>query len=410
MKEFFTLDDFEFEGKTVAVRIDLNSKFDKKGNLKANERFYAYSKTIKELIDKNAKIIVLAHQSRKGEKDFVGLERHSTIFSSILKKKVKFVDELIGEKAKKEIQNLKEGEVLMLDNVRFLDDETLNKTIEEHSNSSLVKFLSQFVDYYVLDAFSVSHRSHASIVGFATVKPMIAGRVMEKEINEVKKVMKPLGINGWIIGGSKIDDCINVIEFLFKEKPESIERILTGGLLANLFLISKGYEIGSGSIEVLRSKGYLELVERAKKILDKYEKEIVLPEDVAFEKNGERKEENIDLIPRDATVLDIGSKTISKYKEIIDDFRTIVVKGPLGLFEKPGFELGTKEILEKVSDANAVTLIGGGDTGIAVEKFRIEKTKFSYISVGGGALITYLSGKKMPGIEALKISYNKFKK
>lgn len=407
--DFFTLNDFDLNGKRIAVRIDLNSDLNEKGELEINERFYAHSKTIKELVEKNCKVILIAHQSRKGEKDFIPLEKHSQLLSKILGYDVKFVDEVIGEKAKKAILNLNQGEILLLDNVRFLEDEDVEKSVEEHSNSSLVKFLSPLIDFYVMDAFSVAHRSHSSIVGFSLVKPMIAGRVMEEEIEEVKKAMNPLGINAWIMGGAKVDDCISVLTYMFREKPESIEKVLTGGMLANLLLLAKGYEIGSGSLQLLEKKGYLKFLEDAKFLVENFEKEIVLPEDVAFEENGKRKEENVENLPSNACILDIGSKTISEYKSYIEEFRSIIVKGPMGKFEQKGFEIGTKEILERVANSDAITLVGGGDTSVAIEKLGIEKQKFSYISVGGGALITFLSGKKMPGIEALKISFQKFK-
>jgi phosphoglycerate kinase len=407
MKEFFTLDDFNLKDKTVAVRIDLNSDLSKEGKIEINERFYAHSETIRELLKKNARVVLIAHQSRKGEPDFLPLREHAKLLSKVLAKEVKFVDDVIGEKAKESIAKLKSGDVLLLDNVRFLEDEDVEKDAKEHANSSLVKFLSPLIDYYVLDAFSVAHRAHASIVGFTFVKPVIAGRVIEKEINAIQKAIAPLGINAWIMGGAKIDDCISVLKYMFERKPESLEKVLTGGMLANLFLLAKGYEIGSGSLLTLEKKGYMSLLKDAKDLLEKYEKEIVLPVDVAFDSNG-RKEENIENVPSDATILDIGSKTIAIYKEMIDEFRSIVVKGPLGKFEEKEFALGTKEILEKVADSSAVSLIGGGDTSVAIEKLGIEKKKFSYVSVGGGALISYLAGKRMPGLEALKESYKKF--
>ncbi len=408
MKEFFVLDDFDLKNKRVAIRIDLNSDFEN-GKLLPNERFEAYSKTVKELIEREAKVIILAHQSRKGEPDFVSLNQHAELFSKYVGYNIEFVNDIIGEKAKKRINELKSGEAIMLDNVRFLDDEDKEKSINEHANSSLVKFLSPLIDFYVLDAFSAAHRSHASIVGFATVKPMIAGRVMEKEIESVKEAIKPLGLNVWIVGGAKIDDCIKVLEKMFERKPESIEKVLTGGLLAALFLLAKGYKIGK-TYELLEKKGYLNLLEKAKKLLSLYSKEIELPIDVAIEKNGKRKEVPIEKIPNNALILDIGSKTIEKYKKIISEARSIIVKGPMGKFEQEGFEIGTKEILEEVAKSDAYSLIGGGDTSVAIEKFKIPKNKFNYISVGGGALITYLAEGTLVGIEALKISYSLFRK
>lgn len=407
-KEFFTLDDFELTGKRVAARIDLNSKF-KAGKLLPNERFYAHAATVRELMKRKARIVLLAHQSREGEADFTNLEQHAKVFSEILGKEIRFVGQVVGKEAKREIMKLEDGEAILLDNVRFLKDETRKTSPEVHSTSALVKFLSPLIDYYVLDAFSVAHRSQASIVGFAQIKPMLAGKVMEDELASLKSVLEPLGINAWIMGGTKVDDCIAVLSHMLKKRPESMERVLTGGLLANLFLLASGYEIGSGSLKLLEDKGYLALLPDAKNLVRKYGLELVLPEDVAYERNGKREEENLPAIPREATILDIGSKTIARYKELTDEFRTVVFKGPLGVFERLGFELGTKEILERLATSNLTVLIGGGDTSLAMQKLGVDESKFSHVSVGGGALITYLSGKEMPGINALKKSYLKFK-
>ncbi|OYT42490.1 MAG: phosphoglycerate kinase [Candidatus Aenigmarchaeota archaeon ex4484_224] len=408
MKDFFTLDDFDFNGKFVGIRIDLNSHLEN-GKVQENVRFKVYSKSVRELLEKNAKVIVLAHQGRKGKEDFICLERHSKIFEKYVGKEVKFVNDIVGEKAKKEIQNLENGDILLLDNVRFLEDETSKKSIEEYSNSSLVKFLSNFIDYYVLDAFSVAHRMHASIVGFALVKPMIAGRVFIEEIESTKKVMESLGLNTWIMGGAKIDDCIEVIDYVLNNKPESMEKVLTGGMLANLFLLAKGYEIGNKSKELLERKGYLALLPKAKELLEKFDKEIVLPIDVAIEFVGKRIETEVYKIPDNGFVLDIGEKTIEHYSEIIKESRNVIFKGPLGMYEKTGFEIGTKRIFEEILKSNVYSLIGGGDTSLALERLGFKREQFSHVSIGGGALIKFLSGKELPGIKALKLSFQKFK-
>ena len=407
MKEFFVIDDFNLKNKTVAIRVDLNSDLIN-GKIEKNERFEAHAKGIRELIEIGAKTIIIAHQSRKGEPDFVSLDQHAKILSEEVGYEIKFVNDVIGERSKKEIENLNFGEALLLDNVRFLDDEDIEKSIEEHENSKLVKFLKNYIDYYILDAFSVSHRSHSSIIGFARVKPMIAGRAMEREIESTKEALKPLGINVWLIGGAKIDDVIPILEYMFSNKPESIEKVLCGGLLANLFLLAKGYEIGKRTKEILEKKGLLKLLDKAKELLKNYYKEIELPIDVAIEENGKRKEVEIEKIPKDAIILDIGSQTIEKYKEILRNARSVIIKGPMGMFENEGFEKGTKELLEFISKSDIYSLVGGGDTSVAIKKFGIRN--FNHVSVGGGALLTFLSGKKMPGIEALKISYNIFKK
>jgi phosphoglycerate kinase len=410
MKEYFTLEDFDLEGKTVLLRADLNSPYNKEEKkIEDCERIREHAKTIQFLIEKRAKVVVLAHQGRKGDEDFTSLEQHSELLSKHVGKKVKFVDDVIGEKALQEIKNLREGEALLLDNVRLLDEETQEKSPEEHSKGKLVQTLAPLADFFVQDAFSASHRSHASIVGFSPVLPTIAGKVMERELKSVEKALEALGINVFILGGAKPDDCLDIMEFLFKNKPECIEKVLACGTVGEIFLAAKGYDLGIPTVKFFEQKGFMKLIPQARRLLENYELEIEIPTDVAFEENGKRKEINLKELPAESLILDIGSETIQRYLEIIRSARTIVVKGPAGVYEKAGFEIGTKEILEATADSKAFTLIGGGDTGLAIEKLGIEKEKFSYISLGGGALITYLSGKPMPGIEALKLSYNKFK-
>ncbi|MEM5836364.1 MAG: phosphoglycerate kinase [Candidatus Aenigmatarchaeota archaeon] len=410
MKEYFTLEDFELEGKTVILRADLNAPYNKEEKrIEDCERIREHAKTIQFLLEKKARVVVLAHQGRKGDEDFTSLEQHAKFLSKHLVKEVKFVGDVIGERALNEIKNLKEGEVLLLDNVRILDEETQEKSIEEHAKSKLVQTLAPLADFFVQDAFSASHRSHASIVGFAPVLPTLAGKVMEKELSSIEKAMQSLGINVFIFGGAKPDDCLNIMEYFLENKPECIEKVLTCGTVGEIFLMAKGYKLGQPTLKFFEQKGFLSLISQARKLLEKYEMEIEVPIDVAVEENGERKEINVKELPFDSLILDIGCETIRNYVEIIRNARTIVMKGPAGVYEKKGFEIGTKEILEAVADSKAFSLIGGGDTGLAIEKLGIEKEKFSYISLGGGALITYLSGKPMPGIEALKLSYQKFK-
>jgi phosphoglycerate kinase len=409
MKEYFTLEDFDLEGKTVLLRADLNSPYNKEEKkIEDCERIREHAKTIQFLIEKKAKIVVLAHQGRKGDEDFTHLNQHAELLSKYVGKKVKFVDDVIGEKALQEIKNLREGEAILLDNVRLLDEETQEKNPEEHSKGKLVQTLVPLADFFVQDAFSASHRSHASIVGFSPVLPSMAGKVMEKELKSVERILEASG-NVFILGGVKADDCFNIMEYFLKNKPKSIERILTCGTVGEIFLAAKGLNLGTPTFKFLEEKGLIELVSKARRFLKVRELKIEIPMDVAVEESGKRKEIKVEELPVESLILDIGSRTIKKYSEVIKTAKTIVVKGPAGVYEKAGFETGTKEILQAVANSKAFTLIGGGDTGLAIEKLGIEKEKFSYISLGGGALITYLSGKLMPGIEALKLSYNKFK-
>ncbi|MCS7093704.1 MAG: phosphoglycerate kinase [Candidatus Aenigmarchaeota archaeon] len=429
--KFFTMDDFDFSGKTVLVRVDINSPYDTNSKkLIDSPRIRAHSKTIYELQYKKAKVVVLAHQGRKGDEDFINLEKHADLLNNYLDKKIEFVDDIVGEKAKNRIKSLKNGEAILLDNVRFLDDETKEKSIEEHANSTIVKELSPLSDYFILDGFSAAHRAHASVVGFSTVIPSIAGRVMERELNSVSKAFFSLGENfkiignlyihdlprfhlkwdTFILGGAKVDDCLKVMERVLSEKNVELKKILLGGLIGNLFLHASGIDINEDNRKVLEKTGYLGLAERAKKLLEKNRKQIVLPDDVAIEENGERVEYDVENIPSSGLILDVGKKTVDRFREILRDSKYIIVKGPLGMYEKSPFGKSTKEILEEIAELKSFSLIGGGDTSTAIELFNIPKDKFSYISLAGGALIDYLSKGELPGIKALEISYKKFSK
>jgi len=429
--EYFTLDSFGMKGKTVILRIDVNTYYDASSKkLSDSPRFKAHANTIKELQEKEAKVVVLAHQGRKGDEDFISLEKHAELLNNYLERPIEFVDDIVGERAKNRIKELKNGEAILLDNVRFLDDETKEKSIEEHANSTIVKELALLADYFSLDGFSVAHRSHASVVGFSTVLPSLAGRVMERELNAISKAFFEFGDKFRIIGdlfysdlprfqlkwdvfilaGAKVDDCLKVVERLLSSRNLEMKKILLGGLIANLFLHSYGIDINDENRKVLNDMNYLQLETRAKALIEKYKDYIVLPDDVAVEENGNRVEYDITYIPKKGLILDVGKKTIEKFKEILKDAKYVIAKGPLGMYEKQPFSIGTKEILEALSNSKAFTLIGGGDTSTALEVFGIPEEKFSYVSLAGGALIDYLSGKELPGIKALEISYKKFSK
>jgi len=429
--EYFTIDDFDLKGKTTIVRVDINTYYDVSSKkLSDSPRIRAHAKTIKELQEKEAKVVVLAHQGRKGDEDFISLEKHADLLNKYLERPIEFVNDIVGEKAKKKIKELKEGEAILLDNVRFLDDETKEKSIEEHANSTIVRELAPLANYFVLDGFSVAHRSHASVVGFSTVLPSMAGRVMEKELKAISRAFFDFGDKFKIVGnlllhdlprfqlkwdvfilaGAKVDDCLKVMERLVTSKNLEMKKILLGGLTANLFLHASGIDINDENRKVLQDMGYLQLEDRARKLLENYKSNIVLPEDVAVEEDGNRVEYEVKNIPKKGLILDVGRKTIDKFKEILKDAKYVIVKGPLGMYERQPFSLGTREILEFLSNLKGFTLIGGGDTSTALEVFGIPEEKFSYVSLAGGALIDYLSGKELPGIKALEISYKKFKK
>ena len=427
--EFFTIEDFDLENKTVLVRVDINSHVENGKKIKKTPRIKAHAKTLKVLSEKKAKVVTLAHQGRPGSKDFTHLDEHAKLLEEEIGKEVKFVRDIIGEEAITAIKNLRPGDILLLDNVRMLEDEMIKKSIEEHANSSIVRNLYPLADYFILDGFSVAHRSHASVVGFATKLPCIAGPVLEKEVNSITRSVfsLPQGFDilgpsiilpdlprlslKWtvfILGGAKVDDCIDVMIRFSEERFKKTEKFLLGGLTANLFLIAAGFDIGDENKRILEKKGYLKLLPLAKKLLRKRYPQIILPIDVAYEKNGKRIETSA--FPVDGIIKDIGTHTIKMYEKIIEDAKSIIFKGPLGVYEDARFSYGTRKILEAVANSKAYSVLGGGDTSTAVESLGLKKAKFSYISLAGGAFIQFLSGKKLPGLEALKLSYKLFKK
>jgi len=398
-KDFLTLSDVEVKNKTVLIRVDINVPYDVANrSIQDSDRLREHAKTIKELSDKGAKVVVLAHQGRKGDADFIHLGQHAKLLEKHVGRRVQFVADVVGERAQQKIKFLSPKDILLLDNVRFLDDETEEKSPEEHADSQIVLELSPLADIFVNDAFSASHRSHASIVGFTETLPSYAGRVMERELVSCEKALNPKRPNIFILGGVKPDDCIAIMRYMLEGKR--LDTALTCGTVGELFLIAKGFNLGE-KMKFYEEKDFLKLVPQAKQLLEKYGTKIEMPIDVAIDENG-RQEISVEELPVESTVLDIGNKTAQKYSEIIKNAKTIVVKGPAGVYEKQGFDAGAKLLLDSIANSKAFSLIGGGDTLVAIEKLGIDRNKFSYISLGGGALITYLSGKPMPGVEALK--------
>ena len=396
--DFLTIDDFNFDDKTVLVRIDLNSPI-KNGRIADDTRIKASIETIKNL--SNAKIVLLAHQSRPGKKDFTTLEEHAKVMSNILGRNVKYINDLFGEKAVNAIRNMKKGEIVMLGNVRFYPDELLKKPVEELAETGFVKKLSSVADYYINDAFSVSHRGQTSVAAFPEFLIGIAGRTMEKEIKMLSKALNPEHPSIAVLGGAKIDDSIEVMKNMLENNI--IDKVLTTGVVANMFLIANNIDIGTISSDFVKNslKEYDRILNLSKELLQKYKDKIEFPDDVALKDDEKRKEILVSSLPSESPILDIGKETINRYIEIIKNAKTVILNGPAGVFENESFELGTKEIFTTVSSENLFSVTGGGDTVRAMNKYNL---KAKHMSTGGGACINFLSGRVMPGIEALKKS------
>lgn len=409
MNEFNTLDNFNFENKTVLLRVDFNLPLDKKSlKILDSTRIKLVIPTINELIDKKAKIIILAHQGRKDSWDFISMEKHAKALEKIINKKVTFVDDIFGEKAKKSIKQLKIGDILFLDNVRKIEYETTKKSAVEHAKTDFIQELYPLADIFVNDAFAAAHRSQCSLIGFTSVLPSCAGRLLEKEITQLNKIIKnPAKPSVFIFGGAKFSDAIITIHRLLENKIA--DKVLLTGLPANAFLKSIGYSLGEKTEKMLLEEGNTKLFDDIKKIYKKFKNSIYLPNDFAFCINNKRMEIDLKDLPFKYNIFDIGKKTIYEYKKILKQANTIFVSGPCGVFENDLFKEGTSEIFNFIANRNIeLKIAGGGHTVAAIDELKINNN-FSHISTGGGSLEKFMMGDKLPVIEALKESKNLFK-
>lgn len=389
------MDHIELEGKTVLVRLDLNSPI-KNGEILDDKRFRSHLPTITEL--SGSKTVLITHQGRPGGKDFTTTEAHAKKLSSLLNKDVKYVDDIFGSCALKAISEMDIGDILLFENLRFYSEESLERSPEEHANTHLVKKLSSVADVFINDAFSTSHRSHLSMVGFSPVLKCAAGRLMEKEIEALNKALEnPKRPCVFVLGGAKVDDSIVITKNVLEQKIA--DKVLITGLVANVFLLASGIDIGKPNRDFIEKQGYLDQVEIAKDLILRF-KSIILPTDVALNQNGKRIEKPL-LEKIDLPIHDIGPKTIEQFSEEIKNSGVVVMNGPSGVFEDEAFAKGTLETLKAASESG-FGIIGGGHITAALGDLGIED-KMGHVSTGGGACISYLSGKKLPGIEALKV-------
>lgn len=388
-----TVRDIDVTGKKVLVRCDFNVPLDKEtGEITDNRRIRAAIPTIEYLINHNAKVILCSHLGRpKGEFNLkYSLKPVAEELSKLLGKEVKLAKDVIGEDAEKLTSEIKEGEVVLLENVRFHKE-------EEENDPEFAKKLASFAEIYVNDAFGTAHRAHASTAGVADYLPAVSGFLIEKELeflgNALDNPERPFVA---ILGGAKVSDKIGVIENLL----DKVDTLIIGGGMAYTFYKAQGHSIGTSICEE-------DKIDLANDILNKAKEknvEILLPIDnhVSAEYSNEAEDKYVESaeIPEGFMGLDIGPKTIELFKNAIKNAKTVVWNGPLGVTEFSKFEEGTKAIAEALAETEAVTVIGGGDSAAAVEKFGLAD-KMTHISTGGGASLEFLEGKVLPGIACL---------
>ena len=399
-KKFNTIDDFDVENKTVLVRIDVNSPVDpSSGIILDDTRLKLHAQTIKELSNKGAKVVILAHQSRPGKKDFTTLSQHADVLSDILNLRVKYADSIFSSSAKQAIKELQPHEILLLENVRFFSEEPLSRTPLEQSKTLLVKQLSPLIDYFVNDAFAAAHRSQASLIGFTVNTPSAAGRVMEKELTVIQDALDNVEHPCvFLLGGMKPEDSIDVMENVLSNG--TADSILTTGIVGNIVLWAAGVDIGQVNKEFIASRGYEDMVEKSKDLIERFGDKVKYPIDVACDIDDERIDIDFEEIPNEA-IFDIGVKTINYYAKEIRDAKTIFANGPAGVFEDPKFAMGTEDLINAIANSEGFSLIGGGHIAAATAGLGCED-QMSHVSSGGGACISMLAGKDLAAVEALK--------
>ncbi|KUG19007.1 phosphoglycerate kinase [hydrocarbon metagenome] len=402
--EIGTLHERETWSGTILLRLDLNSPIDPSSRqILDDKRFLEHLPTIRAL--DSSRLVIITHQSRPGKKDFTTLEAHAGKLEHLLQRPVTYVDDIFGRSAREAVRQMKAGDIVMLENLRFNAEENLTLKPEDAKKTILVRRLAGMADLYVNDAFGTAHRSQPSIVGLPRVVRTVAGLLMEKEISMLSRVFSgaPRPVT-FVLGGTKVDDSVAVAQHVLD--AGIADQVIVTGVVANVFLMADGHRIGRPSMQVIEQLKYLGEVERAKKILQEHRDAIMLPEDVAVREHERRAEYGIDAIPDDLPVLDLGTEAIGSFRDRIRESGTVVLNGPAGLFEEEAFAIGTFELLKAAADAR-FSVVGGGHTGVAIEKIGLEE-KISHISTGGGASIEFLTGKKLPAIEALEESKRMF--
>jgi 3-phosphoglycerate kinase len=387
-----TIEDIDVAGKKVIVRVDFNVPLDADRKITDDKRIVGALPTIKYLVDKGAKTILVSHLGRpkEGFEDKFSMKPTAVRLGELLGKEVIMAKDVIGEDAKAKAAALKDGEVLMLENVRFHKEETKN-------NPDFAKELASMAEIYVNDAFGTAHRAHASTAGLADYLPAVCGFLIKKEIEFMGKALaNPARPFVAILGGAKVSDKIAVIENLI----DKVDTLIVGGGMAYTFFKAKGYNIGTSICED-------DKVELAKSLMEKAAAKgvkLLLPEDNAiakeFSNDSEKQIVASNQMPDGWMGMDIGPATIKLYSEAIKSAKTVVWNGPMGVFEFANFAIGTKEVAKALAESGSLSIVGGGDSAAAVEQLGYAD-KITHISTGGGASLEFLEGKILPGIDVL---------
>ena len=410
MEGVLSLSDVNLDGLTVLYRVDVNSPIEpSSGELLDDGRLRAIVPTIEKL--SKTKLVILGHQSRPGKSDFTDMSSHSKRLQSIIGREVKFVSDICGEFAIQSIENLLDGEILFLDNVRMNEEEygKKYKSNEDTENTNIIDSLVEIADVYVTDAFAASHRRSPTLTGFASRIPNVCGLLMEKEIDGLRIALhNPPQPYLSILGGAKADDSLRVAKNLIKKG--FIDTVAFVGVAGNMMLWAAGHDIGEVNKNFIRENlgdEFENTWNYASNLISEHSDLLFLPSDLAIEEEDKRIPISLDDLPTEFPIYDIGIQTLMDLKPIIKQASCILWNGPASYFELPKFAFGTIEILNMCSEADGITIIGGGHTSALVNQRGASKF-MTHNSTGGGSTMSFLSGERMPVIEALKKSYSIF--
>jgi phosphoglycerate kinase len=408
-----SLNDFDYHDQRVLVRVDINSPIDPDTKKIVNEnRINKSVPTIKKLLAQGAKVALIAHQGDTLDyQNLIPLKEHAEKLSQKLGITVDYIDDVAGDMALKKVEALQAGEAILLGNLRYLTEEisTFENAVklkpEDMQECYLVRRFKGLFDLYVNEAFAAAHRNAPSMVAFQEFLPSAAGDLFIEEVENLTKVMEqPEKPSVFVLGGAKISDAFGMMEQVLSNG--TADKILTTGITGEIFLIASGKDIGETKRQFLKERNLLGFAEDAKKYLQQYPGKIEYPRDLAYEETHERIEIAVNQLPLDAMFMDIGSQTIEDYSTIINDAKTIFVNGPAGVYEEELFEKGTKQLWQTIAQAEGYSVIGGGDTVSAAAQY-IDLETINYVCTAGGAMVRYLSGKKLPLMLAMEKAYQR---
>lgn len=402
-----TLDDLELQGKTVILRVDINSPVNTAGELTDDNRLRKSIPTIRELSDGGARTVMLAHQGDVEDyQNIVSLAPHALRLSELLGRPVGFVDDIVGPTSLLEVAELEDGEILLLNNVRYLIEEVssfvnqVKLTPAEMTQAWLVRKLAPLADYYVGEAFAAAHRYTPSLVGFTEVLPSAGGRLFVEELSALTKVKDAPGSPCvFLLGGARSADAFAMMEYVLKNG--TADAILTSGLTGEIMLLAQGYQLGLATENLIRDKGLWPFVEESKKLLVEYGDKIHYPSDLAYVDEGGRVEINIDELPTEHLLVDVGEETIERYSQIVRDAETLFINGPIGVYEQDASAKGTDRLWHAVVDAPGYSVIGGGDSVASAKYFGVAD-QMDYVCTAGGGMVRFMSGRVLPVVEALQ--------